>query len=174
MGARDLAITIDRVDENDNVVGTVARSEVFAIGANFRVVHVFVFNEAGDLLLQKIAGGLRHSSQWGSSVAGYLRAGEGYDAAAHRKLRQELGLQEVRLADRGRTSMTDASCQKFIRLFETTWAGALTLNPDDAAGMEFLPLEAIREQHRQGARTFTATFLHVLDFYLRRQATHSR
>src|SRR5918911_1858910 len=84
---------IDAVDARDEVIGTVKRSEVFTKKIGFRVVHAFVFNPHGALLLQRIAAHRdRHPLQWGSSVAGYVLAGESYDEAIRRKTRLELGL----------------------------------------------------------------------------------
>src|SRR5580692_4842 len=84
--AQHLDMDVDVVDGSDRVIGTGQRRHVLQQNAGFRVTHVFVFNRAGDLLLQQIAPGLRHPGQWGSSVAGYLRAGEDYRQAAERKL----------------------------------------------------------------------------------------
>src|SRR4051812_14416667 len=85
------AMLIDRVDRSDAVIGPIERRRVFELRANFRVVHVFVLDGRGRLLLQQIPhGGKRHPGHWGSSVAGYVFAGEGYDEAARRRLGQEL------------------------------------------------------------------------------------
>ena len=42
----------DVTDEHDNVIGQAPRSEVHARGLLHRAVHIFVFNTAGQLLLQ--------------------------------------------------------------------------------------------------------------------------
>jgi isopentenyl-diphosphate delta-isomerase len=83
---------IDTVDKCDQVVGTIEKSAALRAGVNFRVVHVFVFNEDDLLLIQQIPGGKRHAGLWGSSVAGYVYSGETYEAAARRRLAQELGI----------------------------------------------------------------------------------
>ena len=67
---------LDAVDANDHVIGVIRRGDVFAQRANFRVVHAFVFNALGELLLQQIAPRRRHPLMWGSSVAGFVASGE--------------------------------------------------------------------------------------------------
>jgi hypothetical protein len=61
--------------------------------------------------------------------------------------------------------MDDHGCQKFIGLFTTSYDGFLTMNPDDASGLEFLSIADIEDARRTGSKKFTETFLHVLDYY---------
>src|SRR5688572_2135781 len=89
-------MVIDVVNGSDVVIGTIERKDVFATKAGFRVVHVFIFDDEGHLLVQQIPGGARRNSgSWGSSVAGYVQSGETYDQAAVRRLEQELGVKDV-------------------------------------------------------------------------------
>jgi isopentenyldiphosphate isomerase len=163
--AQRLDMLIDRVDRSDQVVGTIARRDVFNQQANFRVAHVFVFNTAGELLLQHIAPGLRHEGSWGSSAAGYVEQGETYEDAARRKAHDELGIR-VPLIDAGKTSMLDQSSTKFINLFVAIHNGPFAPNPSDIDRLDFASLAQIRSERTSGLRTFTETFLHLLDFYL--------
>jgi 16S rRNA (adenine1518-N6/adenine1519-N6)-dimethyltransferase len=83
----------DVVNDRDEVIGQAPRSVVHAENLLHRAVHVFVFDSAGKLLLQ------RRSAQkdqyprcYTSSASGHLGAGETYAAAAPRELEEELGL----------------------------------------------------------------------------------
>jgi isopentenyldiphosphate isomerase len=163
--AQRLDMLVDLVDSSDRVIGTAQRRQVLQQQAGFRVAHVFLFNVAGDLLLQQIAPGLRHAGQWGSSVAGHLQAGESYQQAAERKLQQELGVLPV-VAEHGKTSMTEQSALKFIELFTGRYDGPFSPNPAEVSRVEFVSLPQIAADRAAGARTFTETFLHLLDFYL--------
>jgi isopentenyl-diphosphate delta-isomerase len=157
-------MVLDAVDSSDRVVGTVPRRELIRVGANFRVVHVFVFNTQRELLLQRIAKGLRHEGQWGASAAGYLYSGEAYDQAAARKLHAELGVTAT-LIDRGKTSMIDRGSTKFIALYEVAHSGPFHPEPNEVSEVAFTSLQAIASDRVSGARVFTSTFLHLLDFY---------
>src|SRR5438067_12996334 len=86
-------MVIDAVDQSDSFIGPVRRNEVFRRRVNFRVVHILLFDRRGQLLVQQLASTrTRHSGYWGSSVAGYIFAGESYEAAAQRRLGEEIGI----------------------------------------------------------------------------------
>src|SRR5437899_882621 len=111
---------IDRVDQADLATGVVLRNEVFKHHFGFRTVHIFVFNPAGELLLQQLGRNReRNALRWGSSVAGYLNHRESYVHAAVRRLREELGLRSP-LTKHGSTWMYDKECMKFTTLYLTT------------------------------------------------------
>lgn len=157
---------VDSVDRNDTPIGVVRRNEVFAKRVNFRVAHDLVFNSGGKLLVQQLARTrTRHPGYWGSSVAAYLFSGETYQAAARRRLAQELGIEGAPLREVGKASMEDSGCQKFIGIFATTHDGPFTFDPEHIEAVEFLSLREIGELHAAGSRPFTPTFLRVLDFY---------
>lgn len=138
------------------------RDKLRNAGANFRVVHVFVFNRRGELLIQRIARHRRHGGMWGSSVASYVRSGESYDEASARAIRAELGIGGIFLEPLGKLSMTDESSTKFIGFYRAEYEGRLTLDPDQVSAVRF-----VRASDRQlGGRAFTPTFLHLLDHYL--------
>lgn len=83
----------DIVDSADNVIGQAPRSEVHARGLLHRAVNIFVFNTAGRLLLQKRSAAKdEFPGCYTSSASGHLSAGETYDEAAPRELKEELGL----------------------------------------------------------------------------------
>jgi isopentenyldiphosphate isomerase len=165
MAAQRVDMLVDVVDSSDRVIGTTLRRQVFQQQVGFRVAHVFLFSSTGDLLLQQIAPGLRHPGQWGSSVAGYVQAGESYYAAAQRRLHDELGVTPA-IIEYGKTTMVDQGAMKFIDLFTGSCDGPFSADPGDVSALGFVPLPQILLERSSGTRTFTDTFLHVLDFYL--------
>jgi ADP-ribose pyrophosphatase YjhB (NUDIX family) len=81
------------VNEHDEVIGEAFRADVHAQGLRHRAVSIFVFNSAGQLLMQlRSATKDEYPSCWTSSCSGHVDAGEDYDTAAHRELMEELGL----------------------------------------------------------------------------------
>ncbi|HEY3661015.1 MAG TPA: 16S rRNA (adenine(1518)-N(6)/adenine(1519)-N(6))-dimethyltransferase RsmA [Candidatus Udaeobacter sp.] len=81
------------VDENDEVQGYAARSEVHGNNLRHRAVHILIFNQIGDAYLQQRSRWKdRHPLKWDSSAAGHVTAGENYDETARRELMEELGL----------------------------------------------------------------------------------
>ncbi len=84
----------DIVDEQGRVIGSAARSVAHGDPRLIhRSVHVLVLNGRGELFLQKRS--LSKDIQpgrWDSSVGGHVDRGEEVAAAAHRELREELGV----------------------------------------------------------------------------------
>jgi isopentenyldiphosphate isomerase len=160
------SMVLDAVDQQDSPIGVVQRNEVFTLRANFRVIHDLIFNRRGELLIQKLPRSqTRHPGYWGSSVAGYIFAGESYEAAAERRLGEELGVYGVLLKSVGKTAMEDDGCCKFIGVFSAVQDGPFNFDRDHIETLEFLPRRVIHELHSSGSRNFTPTFLRVLTFY---------
>jgi isopentenyl-diphosphate delta-isomerase len=158
---------VDWVDEADRPVKSIERGRVFEAGAKFRVVHIFVFNPQGDLLLQQLGREReRNPLKWGSSVAGYLHAGEAYADGATRRLREELGL-EAPLVKHGSISMQDRSSTKFITLYKThTAEEPQILEASHIESLRFWSLGELEEDLAREPEQFTETFRYVLRFYL--------
>lgn len=166
MVSANASMLIDAVDQADKAIGTIRRAEVFRKRANFRVAHDLIFNSKGQLLIQQIASGpKRHPGYWGSSVAAYLYAGESYEAAANRRLVEELGVQNVELQYFGKTPMMDQGCFKFIAVFTGTSDGPFDFDQTQIAKLEFLSISRLHEIIATRSRSFTPTFLEVLRFY---------
>jgi 16S rRNA (adenine1518-N6/adenine1519-N6)-dimethyltransferase len=81
------------VDENDEIRGYATRSEVHGNNLLHRAVHIFIFDQVGDVYLQQRSRWKdRHPLKWDSSAAGHVTAGESYDETAQRELKEELGV----------------------------------------------------------------------------------
>jgi isopentenyl-diphosphate delta-isomerase len=81
------------VDQFDNDIGTMDKLEAHQVGALHRAFSVFVFNGAGDLLLQRRAAHKYHSgSLWTNTCCSHPRPGEAAIDAAHRRLQEEMGM----------------------------------------------------------------------------------
>ncbi len=85
---------IDIICEDGMPTGIKAsRSEVHRKGLWHRTVHVWMFNEKGDVLLQKRSGLKEsHPGLWDISCAGHISAGETSMGTAIKELNEELGV----------------------------------------------------------------------------------
>ncbi|MDG6988216.1 MAG: NUDIX domain-containing protein [Nitrososphaerota archaeon] len=84
---------VDRVDENDSIVGSSTVGECVERGLIHRAVAVVVERPGGKILLQRRS--TRDNWQpgmWTLSCTGHVRKGETYEAAANRELMEELGI----------------------------------------------------------------------------------
>ncbi len=82
------------VDEADRQTGTLAKTAChLGTGHLHRAFSVFLFNRHGEVLLQqRAAGKMLWSGYWSNSVCSHPRAGEDTAEAAHRRVREELGI----------------------------------------------------------------------------------
>jgi isopentenyl-diphosphate delta-isomerase len=157
---------IDRVDATNEVVGRISRADALRVGANFRTVHALVFTSDGRLVVQRIgAGGTRHPGLLGSSMAGYLYAGESYEDAARRRTEDELGIRP-RLLPLGVTSMIDERSLKFVGVFQAVSEDARIADPEHVAALEVWNLSDLVSAIDTRPEAFTSSFRRVLAFFL--------
>ena len=84
---------LDVVDEKDRVTGVKTRGEIHALGLMHRAVHILVFNNNGELFVQKRSMSKDNNpGLWDSSAAGHVDSGEDYYDCAVRELGEELGI----------------------------------------------------------------------------------
>lgn len=85
---------IDIVDNDDNVIDTKERSDVYNEGlSNYRVVNAFIVNSKGQIWTPRRAGAKRlFPSSLDTSMGGHVKAGESYESALRRELKEELRL----------------------------------------------------------------------------------
>jgi isopentenyl-diphosphate delta-isomerase type 1 len=137
----------DVVNERDEVIGQQRRSEVHRLGLRHRAVHVLVFNQRGDLFLQKRSMSKdRHPGTWDSSASGHLDHGEDYDACAVRELREEIGLvvtePPVRLF---KLEACEATGQEFVWVYRCRAEGPFALCVEEISeGGWFTPDQVTR------------------------------
>jgi isopentenyl-diphosphate delta-isomerase len=81
------------VDPSDKPIGEALKSLVHRTGELHRAVSVFLFNKAGDILLQRRAANKYHSAGlWSNTCCGHPRPGESTLEAAQRRLLEEMGI----------------------------------------------------------------------------------
>lgn len=82
------------VDANDKEIGTMPKMAAHVSGKLHRAFSVFIFNSNGELLLQQRAHDKYHSAgKWTNTCCSHPRQGEETIAAAHRRLKEEMGME---------------------------------------------------------------------------------
>lgn len=151
----------DVVNERDEVTGQAPRREVHARGLKHRAVHVLVFNQRGEIFLQKrsllkdIAGG-----KWDSSASGHLDTGEPYDACAIRELREEIGL-ELQHPPK-RLFKLDASLEtgwEFCWIYRQESEGPFVLHPEEIETGAWFSSAAVTKWVREQPEDFASAFV---------------
>jgi 16S rRNA (adenine1518-N6/adenine1519-N6)-dimethyltransferase len=147
------------VDENDRPTGAAPRSEVHGNNLRHRAVHLFIFNRAGELLLQKRSRWKdRHPEVWDSSAAGHVSAGEDYGETAARELREELGV-SVPLTRIAKLPASERTGQEFIWLYRGEHDGPFAPARGEIDAVQFFALEAIARWTARRPGDFAPGFL---------------
>lgn len=151
----------DVVNDRNEVIGQELRSVVHRKGLKHRAVHVLVFNERGDLFLQKRSMAKDcFPGTWDSSASGHLDRGEEYDACAVREVREELGYE---LKGTPRRLFEIAACaetgQEFVWVYRTDLEGPFKLQASEVdAGGWFAP-EVVTHWTRTRPEDFAPAFV---------------
>lgn len=156
---------VDVVDENDRVVTQATRREVRAKNLRHRAVYILVFNSAGRLFVHRRT---QHKdifpSYWDVAVGGVVAAGEDYDDAARRELREELGAGDVRLRRLFPVRYEDETNRVSGMVYSCTCDGPFTLQASEIANGEWMDLDVLIERTQQ--HPFCPDGLEVLRLYL--------
>ncbi len=80
------------VNEADEPTGTMEKMEVHQKGLLHRAFSVFIFNSKGEMLLQQRATDKYHNGElWTNACCSHPAPGESVNAAANRRLKEEMG-----------------------------------------------------------------------------------
>lgn len=147
------------VDENDRIIDTCPRHIIHATGLKHRAVHILVFNELGQLFLQKrsmkkdLNGGL-----WDASAAGHVDAGEDYHVSAAREIEEELGIAAPILEPLFKLPATEAIGMEFIQVYRCIHDGPFMLAVDEIDEGGWFSAAEIAERIAADDQRLTETF----------------
>ncbi len=157
------------VDTEDRVIGTAPRQEVHGNNLRHRAVHILLFDNDGEVFLQKRSRWKdRHPLVWDSSAAGHLAAGEDYDEAAQRELLEELNLSTslIRLA---RLPASDETGQEFIWIYTGSWNEPISSNPSEVEAGNYFPASIVTEWIQARPNDFAPGFVECWKAWLGRR-----
>jgi 16S rRNA (adenine1518-N6/adenine1519-N6)-dimethyltransferase len=149
----------DIVDESDRVVGRASRHDAHTKKLLHRAVHIFVFNAAGEMFLQKRSRWKdANPSKWSTSAAGHVNAGDDYETTAAREIEEELGVtaNDVRLITA--IAPSRATGWEFVRLYRATHDGPFQLPSSEVESGGFFPVSVIEKWMAARPRDFAASF----------------
>lgn len=152
--------TLDLVNEEGERIGVALRSEVHGnLSLLHQAVHVFVFNAAGELFLQKRSRSKDvQPGKWDTSVGGHVDLGEDAMNAAVREAREELGVDLNPLEPLYEYIWESDIEREFIRSYRARSEGPFSLEPREIEEGRFWSVTEI--ENALGSGILTPNFEH--------------
>lgn len=148
------------INDDDQVLGRMDKVSAHqGNGRLHRAVSVFLFDEQGEVLVQQRSEfKIVAANKWANTACGNVRPGETRIQCALRRLREELGIEQVELEDLGkfqyRVSFDNGFSEKEIdAVFAGRWQGSPKPNPKEVRAVRWLDWEQLmrRAQGEQWA-----------------------
>ena len=152
------------VDENGNTIGEALRSTCHDGKSKFLhpVVHLHLFNKAGELFLQKRAMTKDiQPGKWDTSVGGHISPGETVEEALARETGEELGLDSFIPQFLGKYIWETSRERELVNSFSTTSDDVPVINKNEIEEGKFWSLHEIKDNF--GKDIFTPNFEHEFE-----------
>ncbi|MCA9354762.1 MAG: NUDIX domain-containing protein [Candidatus Kaiserbacteria bacterium] len=145
------------VDDKDNEIGVMDMMEARAAGHIRRASRVFVFNQAGQILVQRRSAEVLHPCLLDQSVGGHVDEGETYLEAAVREMTEELGISDVPLDEIVTSYRTEFH---FNGIYRTVVGDSaeFTYNKDEVDEVIWFDPDDLTAHMEQNPDEFTSSF----------------
>jgi isopentenyl-diphosphate delta-isomerase len=156
------------VDENGRATGRGEKIPTHLAGTLHRAFSVFVFNSYGQLLLQQRALTKYHSpGLWSNTCCGHPRPDESVAAAAHRRLREEMGFDCNLTEVLQLVYNVEVSDRMVEHEYDHILIGECNAEPlpnrDEVASWKWIDAERVRVEVLSGNHGYTAWLRIVID-----------
>jgi len=158
------------VNPDDQVLGLMEKQQAHINGLLHRAFSVFLFNDKGEMLLQKRAPEKYHSpNQWTNAVCSHPRNGETYQEGAKRRVKEELGI-EVDLSEKFHfIYKADVGGNLWEHELDHVFTGIYNadfdLNKEEVEEVRYISMENLDKEIAEKPETFTEWFKIILEEY---------
>ncbi|WP_248738463.1 NUDIX hydrolase [Pseudomonas sp. MWU12-2029] len=132
------------VDEQDNLLGSLVRSDLRERGLIGRGTYIMLFNSAGELCVhRRTLSKAIYPGYWDVAAGGMVQANETYAESAARELEEELGVSGVELTAHDHFYFEDPGNRLWCSAFSAVWDGPLILQPEEVLEARFIPVDQV-------------------------------
>ena len=133
------------VNEEGETIGKATRKECHSGSKMLHpVVHLHIFNEAGDLYLQKRSMNKDiQPGKWDTAVGGHIDYGETVEEALRREVREELGITDFIPQFITRYVFESTIEKELVNTYRTTYEGPVTPDTSELDGGRFWSIQEI-------------------------------
>ena len=156
---------VDVVDADDQVVGYAARAEVRARKLLHRGASILCRNSHGAIYVhRRTADKDVFPGMYDACLGGMVGRGESYEAAAHRELAEELGIEDAHLCFVFKHLYRGGDNPCWTEVYEVTWDGPVVPQAEEIAWGEFMEPKSLRRKLDEW--DFTPDGREVIERYL--------
>lgn len=151
------------VDSFDNVLGAMEKLEAHEKGVLHRAFSVFLFNDQGEMLIQKRADSKYHSAGlWSNACCSHPAPNESLEEAAERRLMEELSLKaavqpvfsfEYKVIFENHLIENELDHVLVGKSNELGW-----LNPEEVSELKFIAVPKLNQEIENHPEQFSAWF----------------
>lgn len=151
------------VNENDQELGSMEKMEAHEKGILHRAFSIFLFDEKGEMLLQRRAKSKYHSGGlWTNTCCSHPRPNESTLDAAKRRLKEEMGIDAdvKKIFDfkyRAELDM-DLIEHEFDHVFFGKYSGAIFLNKEEVEDYKYLSINELKADLEKNPESYTEWF----------------
>ncbi len=149
-------------------IGLAEKTEAHQKGLLHRAFSIFLYNDAGEMLLQQRAITKYHfAGLWSNACCSHPRSGENILSAARRRLTEELNI-TCSLKSAGTVTykvhddLTGLTEHEFDYLITGKFDGEIGFNIKEVAAVRWLSSEALRKEIEKHPEKFTPWFLYIM------------
>ncbi len=163
---------IDVVDEDDNAVGKATWKEAHEKGLIFRAANVIMFNSKGMIFVHRRNRNLpTFAGMWDVKLGGIVDAGESYEEAARRELREEAGIRNAKLEFIFPLKFRKGSYRNNRKVYKCVYDGKMKLQESEIEEGRFVAVEEAKKMMREGMLSPSAVAVFE-EFLKRKQSPH--
>ena len=157
------------VDKHDNEIGVAEKMQAHREGLMHRAFSVFLFNDAGELLLQQRAFHKYHSGGlWTNTCCSHPRPIEETLEAANRRLQEEMGIADCKLTKAFdfiyfAELNDDLKENEFDHVFIGRWNGIPIVNTEEVADYKWIAPSKLLADVAVNPKAYTYWFKEIIE-----------
>ena len=157
------------VDEKDRVIGLMGKTQAHQEGLLHRAISILIQNSKGEMLIQQRAFSKYHwAGIWSNAVCSHPRENETFEAAATRRLKEELGIEmeltkEFSFIYKAVDEQSGLTEHEFDTVFSGIYDGEVHINKEEVENVQWIEMNELEKEIQQAPEKYSFWFKIILE-----------